>query len=299
MKTTPFRNDNQYYLQELQSKLLDYPLSEESFFVDIADSLNPSKSEISALLEITSTYNFGFYRLLDEGKSSKKAVHNIGLLLGLKDLDRNICADEDKLTSIKVKPSNGERSYIPYSNRKLSWHTDGYYNKPQNTINGMLLHCAHPAMEGGENLLLDTEIAFILMHNENPDYITAFMQPDAMTIPANIINGEVIRKEQTGPVFSLTTKDTFGKSTSLHMRYSARTRNIKWKNNPDTLNAVRFLRDLWESDSPYILKYALKLGEGLACNNILHSRTAFRDSEQQELKRLLYRGRYYNRIIAS
>lgn len=299
MKTRSFGNDNQYYLKNLQSKLLDYPLSEGSFFVDIANSLNPSKSEISALLAIISTYNFGFYRFRDEGKSNKQAVHNIGLLLGLKDLDRNICADEDKLTSIKVKPSDGERSYIPYSNRKLSWHTDGYYNKPQNKINGMLLHCAHSAMEGGENLLLDTEIAFILMYNENPDYITAFMQPDAMTIPANILNGEVIREEQTGPVFSFINEDTYGKSTLLHMRYSARTHNIKWKNNQDTLNAVRFLRDLWESDSSYILKHTLKSGEGLACNNILHSRTAFRDSEQQELKRLLYRGRYYNRILAS
>ena len=211
-------------------------------------------------------------------------------------MDRNICADEDKLTSIRVKSSDGERSYIPYSNRKLSWHTDGYYNKPENKINGVLLHCAQPATKGGENLLLDTEIAFILLYNENPEYITALIQPDAMTIPANIINGVVIREEQTGPVFSFT-KDSFGKSTLLHMRYSARTRNIQWKNNQNTLNAVLFLRDLWESDSPYIIKHTLKSGEGLACNNILHCRTAFKDSENQEQKRLLYRGRYYNRII--
>jgi hypothetical protein len=34
---------------------------------------------------------------------------------------------------------------------------------------------------------------------------------------------------------------------------------------------------------------------GLVCNNVLHDRAAFSDSDTQ--KRLLYRARYYDRIV--
>ena len=296
MKTNPSVSDNQSYIDRIQLKLLQYPLPEKSLFVDINDASNPSPQEISKLLNNTAKDNLSFYRFLDRNKNDKKSVHNLGVLLGLKDLDRNICADEDKLTSIQVKHRKGEHNYIPYSTRKLSWHTDGYYNKPEHMINGMLLHCAQPAVEGGENLLMDTDIAFILLYNENPDYVTAFMQPDAMTIPANILNGKVIREEQTGPVFSFSKKED-DKHEHLHMRYSARTRNIKWKDNKNTLNAVHFFQNLWKKGSPYILSYTLKSGEGIVCNNVLHCRTEFKDSVDKEKKRLLYRGRYYNRLI--
>ena len=205
-------------------------------------------------------------------------------------MDNNICADSDQLTSIEVRKNTGQHEYIPYSSRKLSWHTDGYYNTKEKQINGMLLHCAQPAMRGGESLLLDMDIAYILLRDENPNYIKALSEPDALTIPANVLDGEIIRAEQTGPVFSL------NKNGRLHMRYSARKRNINWKNDRYTSEAVDFLDSLWETGSPYILKYTLKAGEGLLCNNVLHCRTEFEDSDLQESKRLLYRGRYYDRL---
>ncbi len=293
MNTIPFTNDSQSYIDRVQLKLRQYPIPKRSLFVDIKNSSTPSPKEISELLTMAAKYNLSFYRFLDRNTPNKKAVHNLGVLLGLKDLDRNICADEDKLTSIQVKQLKGEHNYIPYSTRKLSWHTDGYYNEPEHQINGMLLHCAQPAVEGGENLLMDIDIAFILLYNENPDYVTALMQPDAMTIPANILNGKIIREEQTGPVFSFLKQEN-SQHTHLHMRYSARTRHIKWKDNKDTSNAVHFFQDLWKKGSPYILNHTLKAGEGLVCNNVLHCRTEFRDSPDKEKKRVLYRGRYYN-----
>ena len=81
------------------------------------------------------------------------------------------------------------------------------------------MHCAQPAAEGGENLLLDHEIAYIQLRDKNPAYIKALMKNNAMTIPPNIENGIEIRGEQTGPVFAV---DEGG---YLHMRFSARTRN--------------------------------------------------------------------------
>jgi hypothetical protein len=116
------------------------------------------------------------------------------------------------------------------------------------------------------------------------------MQPDAMTIPANILEGEIIREAQTGPVFSV---NSLGQ---LHMRYSARKRNIEWKQNTHTLEAVAFLNNLLESKSKFIIKHTLKAGEGLICRNVLHRRTAFMDFDEHKKKRLLYRGRYFDML---
>ena len=43
--------------------------------------------------------------------------------------------------------------------------------------------CASAAT-GGENALLDHEIAYLLLRDADPRYVAALMQPDAMTIPA-------------------------------------------------------------------------------------------------------------------
>ena len=65
-----------------------------------------------------------------------------------------------------------------------------------------MLHCVQSAASGGENALMDHEVAYILLRDENPDYIRAFMQPDAMTIPPRMDEkGETARRVETGPVF--------------------------------------------------------------------------------------------------
>jgi len=45
-----------------------------------------------------------------------------------------------------------------------------------------LLYCAQDATEGGENQLLDHEIAYILLRDADPRFIEALMHPAAMTI---------------------------------------------------------------------------------------------------------------------
>ena len=46
-------------------------------------------------------------------------------------------------------------------------------------------------------------MAYILLRDENPDYIRALMQPDAMTIPANVEQGIEIRPHRPGRCFPL------------------------------------------------------------------------------------------------
>ena len=81
---------------------------------------------------------------------------------------------------------------------------------------------------------------------------------------------------------------------NLHMRYTARGRNIIWHDDALTQEAVACLNTFLASDSPYIFRHSLQPGEGYLANNVLHNRTAFDDNESQH--RLLYRARYFDRI---
>ncbi|CAA6828103.1 MAG: Taurine catabolism dioxygenase [uncultured Thiotrichaceae bacterium] len=278
------------YPEWRQSKLSTYPLLPEQLIIDIPDINGLTHNIISQMSKNITKHNFSFYRFENPDQNNKQAVHNLATNRGLIHVDNNLCSDADNLTSIEVRENRGQHEYVPYTSRPINWHTDGYYNADDKQIHGVILHCARPAIEGGMNYVLDHDIAYILLKDENPAYIDALCHPNAMTIPANILNGEIIRPEQTGPVFSYT------RDRRIHMRYSARLRNIIWRDDDATQEALAFLRTLWESDSPYILSYKLQAGEGFISNNVLHARTTFKDHNNKEMKRLLYRGRFFDAV---
>ncbi|WP_308873895.1 TauD/TfdA family dioxygenase [Thiothrix subterranea] len=200
MHNSPFNlNELTTYQTWRNKKLSAYPLRPEALMTTIADPENPTDTEIAQLQQICREHNFALYHFAQGDVCSKRHVHRLGQKVGLLRLDSNLCADEDSLTSLHVTSHAGQHDYIPYTNKPLSWHTDGYYNLPEEQIHGMLLHCAQPALEGGESWLMDHEIAYILLRDANPDYIHALMHPNAFTIPANVLNGEIIRPEQSGP----------------------------------------------------------------------------------------------------
>lgn len=288
---SPFDLNNQDDYQRWRDyKLSHYPFDVNDNLISL-DYNNIQTASINKLSASAAKTNMAFYQLPPEQAHSKKAVHKIAQQLGLERLDNNICADADALTSLHVTQHKGQHDYIPYTTKKLSWHCDGYYNPDDQQIHGVLLHCAMPAISGGESLLMDHEIAYILLRDENPDYIKGFMQKDAMSIPANILNKEIIRAESTGAIFKLS------KSGNLHMRYSARLRNITWKDEPIIKEACEFLQHLWQQEnSPYIIRHTLQQGQGVICNNTLHRRTHFIDADDPKQKRLLFRGRYFDRI---
>jgi alpha-ketoglutarate-dependent taurine dioxygenase len=282
------------YQQWRETKLTNFNDDTNALMVTIEDITTPQHDEILTLSEQIKRYNIGFYSIKNPPKNPVQNKHDIATLatlLGLSRLDHNLCADKDKFSSITVSKHKNQHQYIPYSNRRLSWHTDGYYNTSRQQINAFILHCEQPAKTGGKSLLLDHEMAYILLRDENPKYIHALMNPEAMTIPANILNGKTIRAAQSGPVFSFNPI-----SEHLHMRYSARQRNIEWQQDSITLEAKAFLETLWEHGSPYILQHTLQANQGIICNNVLHCRTAFKDHHNPEKKRLLYRGRYLDRV---
>lgn len=289
----PFNLDSKAAYTEWRARKLDnYPSRLEDLIVDVRDPRALSPSEYSAIMARCGKANMVIYTSQCGSDPDKEIPRLIGNQLGLVRLDNNLLAEEDGITKLAVSEADERKTYIPYTNRPIKWHTDGYYNPPQRQILGMLLHCVSSAPDGGENALMDHEIAYLLMRDINPDFIHAFMQPDAMTIPARMDDDNVARAAETGPVFSINPV-----TGNLHMRYTARTRSIVWKQDAITLEAVACIEQLLAQDSPYIFRGKLEAGMGLICNNILHNRTGFNDSPEHP--RVLYRARYYDRIATT
>lgn len=290
---SPFLLENESTYQAWRCrKLENYPTRASQLIVEVGDPRKPTQAEYEAILQACRKTNMAIYAGRTGADPDKDIPRLLGQRLGLERMDSNMLADEDGVTSLKVVESAPRQGYIPYTNRPIKWHTDGYYNRPERQIRGMILHCVQNAAQGGENALMDHEIAYLLMRDENPDLIRALMQPDAMTIPARVEEEGVARPDETGPVFSV-----HPESGDLHMRYTARTRSIAWKQDTATLAAVAFLAKLLDSDLPYIYRARLEPGMGLICNNVLHDRAGFNDDETH--RRLLYRARYYDRIAGT
>jgi len=284
-------SDAHSYLLWRERKLADYPRTAQELLVAVENPMQLSAAEHDRILACCRKANMAFYEIPAALSGSKEAIRILGHQFGLDRLDMNLRADEDRITSLRVLPEMQGNQYIPYTNRPLNWHTDGYYNRLDQQVRGIVMHCVHEPATGGDNLFLDPEIAYILMRDENPDYIAALMQFDAMTIPPNIEDGIEIRPLQSGPVFSVQ-----GSTGALHMRYTARTRSIEWKDDRNTRLAAGFLTELVNSDSAYIFRYRLRAGQGIICNNVLHRREAFTDDIEKGAQRLLYRARYHDRI---
>jgi len=272
-------------------KLDGYPVTAQDLLVPVADPAHLSGAEQAALLAVCRKANMAIYVVRDGAPADKEAIRALGRQFGLERLDRNLRADEDSITTLRVVPEAASARYIPYTSRPLNWHTDGYYNPTDEQVRAFVMHCVAPAASGGENLLLDPEIVYILMRDRNPDYIHALMQPDAMLIPANVEDGRQLRAVQSGPVFTVEKA-----SNALHMRYTARTRSIEWKADRAVRDAIEFLRELLDSDTPWIIRHRLQAGQGLICNNVLHRREAFVDDAAAGRARMLYRARFYDRI---
>ncbi len=286
---SPFHPDNDdAYLSWREAKLRGYPQRVEDLVVKVADPKALTAEEHAALLERCRKTNMAIYAGPDLGED-KDVPRLMGRQFGLEHLDANLMSDEDDITTLTVA-ENGEKKgeFIPYTDRPIRWHTDGYYNRPERRILGMMLHCAAPAHEGGANALLDHDILYLLLRDESPDHIRALMQEDAMSIPARMDENGVARPQESGPVFSTLP------GGQLHMRYTARTRSIAWKQDAATQAAVAAIDKLLGQDLPWKFQHRLEAGMGLLCNNVLHDRTSFVDTPEH--KRIMYRARYHDRI---
>jgi alpha-ketoglutarate-dependent taurine dioxygenase len=276
----PFElDDARAYRDWREKKLSSRPTQVE--VIELRDPKNLKDSELGALVESCARTNMAIYRS-PATREDKDLPRLLGLQLGLENLQRGI--------SSIMPGGDALGEFIPYTDRAIGWHTDGYYNPQSRRIRAMTLHCVRAALEGGESALLDHELAYIVLRDEDPEHVRALSAPDALTIPPRLEGETVARPAETGPVFSVDESDGV-----LHMRYTARGVNIAWKDDPAT-RAARAALDRILASSPYILRLRLEPGMGVVCNNVLHARSAFRDAPEH--RRLLFRARYYDRVAS-
>jgi hypothetical protein len=299
---SPFHPDNSVaYAAWRQAKLAGYPESGEDLIVQVNDPHRLTEQEYRQLWRLIAKTNMAIYATNLGEAEDKKAVRALSMQFGLQHLDANWLADEDGISSLTPRDEDtsdasqrapgadpGKRGdYIPYTHHRIRWHTDGYYNPPERRIWAMTLHCVRQAAQGGENDLYDHELAYMALRDLNPEHVRALMAEDAMTIPARADESGTVRPDETGP--ALTVEDG-----RLHLRYTARTKSIGWKQDDATQAALGALEALLASKpfGAYTLK--LQPGMGLICNNVLHTRSGFSDTPEH--RRLLYRARYHDHL---
>ena len=266
------------FLRWAEEKENNIPQNTDGISVNIHDINNVKISEIAKIKETIHKYNSCIY-------SSKVALKNNTNLLkfaesvGMKTYDCNNIESNEISTITPLQ--NNKINYIPYTDKPLNWHTDGYYDKK--SIFSWLLHCVNPATQGGENYLLDHELALREYVLRNDD-INNLMAEDALNIPES---KDTSRSEISTYIFSF--KNQYKK---LHMRFSMRKDNIS--TSLKASSAITKLREIIENDcAKYSLTYKLQKNEGIITNNILHGREAFKDDK---VKRKLLRIRSYERL---
>lgn len=261
-------------------------------FVEIADLSSPSESEKNELIRRCRAANLALYQA-PQGADLRDDLRRFAQAFDLRIAERHRSAGGDGIVALRQSDAPSQRGYIPYSKRQMNWHTDGYYNAPDERISAMVLHTAQPADDGGSNRFLDHTIAYIRLMDENPDYIRALMHPEAMVIPANEDEGSE-RPASTGPVF-FADPDT----GAMQMRYTARTRSIAWRDDALTREAVEFLQSTLETPDPLTISLRFEAGQGVLCNNVLHDRTGFDSEARAHSPRTVYRVRFHNRVKGS
>ncbi|HGG04885.1 MAG TPA: taurine catabolism dioxygenase TauD [Aliiroseovarius sp.] len=259
-------------------------------FIQVSDLANPTESEKLAIIGRCRDANLALYEA-PAADNLRKSLRQFAERFDLRIAERHRSAGEQGIVALTESNAPGQKGYIPYSKRKMNWHTDGYYNAPSDRISAMVLHCAQPAESGGSNQFLDSTIAFIRLWDENPDYARALMHPEAMVIPENVEADGSVRPASVGPVF-------YGDPDTgrMQMRYTARTRSIAWRDDPLTREAVAFLQSTLEGPDPLTISLKFKAGQGVLCNNVLHDRTGFDPKSVDKSPRVMYRVRFTNRV---
>lgn len=289
---SPFSLDNASSYERWRDEKLRNS-EEEAKTINIIDLSDPSAAEVEAIRSACRLRNMAFYRAAapsPDARASRAALATFIRRLGLTDFEQHRSSGDDGIVPIEVGDAGDRDGFIPYTDRAINWHTDGYYSyrSPERMICSMVLHCVRSAAAGGENELLDPDIAYIRVRDADPAYISALMHPDALTIPAFAEADGHGHGEVRGPVFIV-------RDGRLGMRFTLRKRHLVWRDDPMLAAALQTLATVLEHD-PLIVRRRFAPGEGVVCNNVLHSRTAFANAPAADAGRLLLRVRSYDHL---
>ena len=176
-ENSPYLLENEVAYQQWRSHKLENRVRARptQVFGLNADGLLADK-QLADVQQQVDAYNFIIFETQDAnfGKHEFLALNR---QFRLRDLDTNLGADDDKVTALHVVSESDRRAqYIPYTNRAMNWHTDGYYNPHARRINAFALYCVNQSARGGGNYLFDHEMMYLLIRDQSTELLEA---PDA------------------------------------------------------------------------------------------------------------------------
>jgi len=278
-------DDYQFWRDE---KLANVQTDIENCLIEVKKPTQLSKAEKNKIAHLCRVNNFALFSTPAQ-QDYESSIVSFNQQFGLKAFDQHLYVKGQGLAHITQSDQQDQAEFIPYTDRAIGWHTDGYYNAPEDRIRAFSLFCVNPAQQGGENQWIDPQMAYLLLREENPDITTALTHAQAMSIPAHKVDGQIRRKTSIGPIFFMDEM-----TSQLYMRYTQRKKNIDFYDSDEIKQAVEILDQFLASNTPYHFTHTMIANQGLLCNNILHKRSTFVD--QQDTPRLMLRGRYFNRV---
>jgi alpha-ketoglutarate-dependent taurine dioxygenase len=252
----------------------------------VEDLSAPSTRVLADLRTAIASAGYCCYR--GPSTSDANAVLQLCQKLGLRTLDDTLVGARGALTVIgKPSTASAAGAYRPYSASALGWHTDGYANAADASVRAFALHCVRPATTGGANQFVDPRRVLARLVEANPSAVKTLMRDDALTIPANVRGGAVLRAQRSVPVFAA---DADG---YLITRYTARRKHVRW--HPDVSAARGAMMDAIAREAEDVQAIVLAPGEGVICANVLHNRSEFVDHAGLDARAYL-RGRFFERL---
>jgi len=278
-------NSDEDYQQWREEKLAAYPDNIGDLVVELGDMTaltNTEKTKIQELIELANMCVF----TSGSAPINMDSLLSIGEQLGVTHTDKSVRhSKSDELTNSGIL-----NKAIPFSTRHVRWHTDATYYGSDKTIQSLFLLCKRPAIEGGNNKVLDNEILYIHLRDKEPEALKILMRDDCFMYK-NPKTGE-ISKDLGGKVFWINPEG------QLCYRFSFRKMDMAWSEDSDVLAARDTLESLILNESEYVIEGRLEAGMGLASNNVMHTREKLIDSDDEASQRLLFRTRFYDRITA-
>lgn len=274
---------NDDYLKWRDEKLAAYPRTVGELVVELGDMTAPTPAEKRQILETVERANMCIYTA-GTATLEMDSLLALGRQLGVSRTDKSARhAQADELTDSGIL-----NRAVPFSTRHCNWHTDATYYGSDNPIQALFLLCKRPAVEGGGNKVLDHEILYIHLREQNPGALEVLMNRDCFNY-RHPVTGE-IDPRRGGKVF-WTNADGH-----LCHRFSFRKRDMAWSAERDTAAAREALESMITEGPAQIIEGRLESGMGLISNNVLHTRERLVDSDDATQKRLLFRTRFHDRV---
>ncbi|WXU00157.1 MAG: hypothetical protein Ctma_0868 [Catillopecten margaritatus gill symbiont] len=277
-------SNNSSYQYWRDEKLANAVQSVEACSVEVSNPFALSKAEKDKIQQLCRHNNFALFETPAQTNYAD-AIKQFNQQFGLTDQDPHLYVQQDGLAHITQSEQKRQADFIPYTNKAIGWHTDGYYNTLSNRIRAFSLFCVNPAIKGGENSWIDNEILYILLREQSPEAIELLKRTDAMTIPAHEEKGKILRPKSTDAIFMLD-------NTRLYLRYTQRKKTVQFASEVGA--AVALLDEILAKGSAYHFQHLMAKNQGIICNNIIHKRSGFVDDKDNS--RLLLRGRYFERV---